>query len=386
MAGFGRTREHVSPGESPGTAERYDGRISISPRGYGSWTKTDDILGNHGGQNSFSTSVNRKWGGRIVGDTIQKAGGKPYLVYKNYVPSCLSGIPVHQVSPDTSGFKDITSAIADSHPGDSGFSLPNFLYELKDVPRMLQNAYRLGEELEDAAKSRRIEDIFRYLYSPKARGRDWLNYNFGYRPFLQDARSIAEISDYVSKRCKQPPLIRRRRELGETFVQRIGSTTYTALNNISGVRTTQATAKKWVCSRWRVDRRFTQAMTESRMKAVGNALGLNLGLSTVWNALGYSWLIDWFTGVGDVIDIYENKNGIKFDSAVVMLHTRQYSVITAKPTASNNVYGSLPPCYFETENKTRNYAFPSVVPTGLFENFLGAGQLATLASLAVTRR
>lgn len=378
MPGFSRTRSYHNRGAKPGKRLRYDGVVEYSGRGYGTSKTTTDTLGNEGGQNTFSSSEKTCYDSYINGDTKSKGpNGKPYWSYIDYIPAIICDPPSFAASPITTGFKDVGQAISGSHPGDSELSLPNFLFELKDVPQMLRHAFERGRQLERIARAKSSKDVYRYLYSPKARAEDWLAYNFGYKPLVNDLMSIANLSDWVAKRLQRPSQIKRRRHLG-TQTARGQNSTY--IGNGLATRTSIVTTEKWVCTRWNVDRRYTEAMKESKLKAYSYALGLDVGLHTLWDAMPWSWLVDWFTGIGDVVHTYANKNGITFDSGVVMFKTTSESFI--RPSAQHDGI-LLPDCYCRSVTKTRNYASPVFVPA--FENLLSARQLATLSSLAVTR-
>lgn len=379
MPGQARTRS-FSYGQLP-SGKLYgpysNNLLANSGQSYGTTKTTNDTLQNNGGQNLFlSTRVSKT--GSVVNGYDYLYNGVPHYRYENWVPDCLVGAPTFPNMTLPNKFRDANQAIASSHPGESPFSLPNFLFELKDVPRMLNHAKNRARQLENAAKNARARSVYDYLRNPKNPAEDWLNYHFGWVPFIKDMQSIGGLSEWTSKRCSQlDRQIRRVRDLGEESTSASRSTTF-----MTGVGATQYATlyrHKWVSSRWDVSSHATQAMRESKAIATAYALGLDFSISQLWDAMPWSWLVDWFVGVGDIIHTYSNRAGITFNSAVLMDHERWDSHIVPNPHATLQVST----CFSSVEFKRRDYANPSVPSVGL--NWFGPTQLATLASLAVTR-
>lgn len=113
------------------------------------------------------------------------------------------------------------------------------------------------------------------------------------------------------------------------------------------------------------------------------ALGLDVNVVALWNALPWSWLVDWFANVDDLLKLKQNRFGMQFDSACRMVHTTYDS--TMVPIGNwTGVSTSGTSRYVSTYKTRRTFAPSFTRSVGL--NYLSDSQLTTLASLAVTRR
>lgn len=341
-----------------------------------------DVVGNPRGENPLSitsfevlnyTPINGKFG------SYNEAIGLP--------PSGLS--PSQFSINDVGGYyQSATDAIAAAHPGAPHVALPVFLFELKDVPRMLKHAMNRARVLANAAGGDTPSAIKRYLGNPSNPAEDWLNYNFGWRPFVSDISSIYSVADWMHSRAKMmrgfSPIITRRSNLGSNIsVTRNNNIVFdSTITSWFGTDKITTTTKKWCVSHWVKDpMRFNAALSTDHQYLRRHALGLNFAFSHLWDAMPWSWLVDWFTDAGSVIHALQNRMGIRFLNASVMTNTRAVREIWPKPPRRDNMTSGS--AQIAKETKSRSPTTPSILPSSI--PYLGTGQLATLAALAVTR-
>jgi hypothetical protein len=206
-----------------------------------------------------------------------------------------------------------------------GFSIGNDAVELKDLrslPRSVQNAKFLAERLG-------------LLFPPRSRwGRKslsklipavsdlYLQYKFNIRPTLTDIAKGYTAMRNVDKQLKRlineadKPLLRHFRlgitdnlGAGETLVENsgnsnnfyyIGGTQYQRLTSV-GLAMYNATMEY----SYKLPSMTSQ---ELRALALADYFGLNLDPSIIWNALPWSFVVDWTTGVSQWLSQFSINN------------------------------------------------------------------------------
>lgn len=107
--------------------------------------------------------------------------------------------------------------------------------------------------------------------------------------------------------------------------------------------------------------------------------GLTVDASTLWEALPWSWMIDWASSVGDYFKANRNIVPATLMGVHIMRHTKTVHECDAHISGTTTMEGIR----VVKETKTRNPSF--VAPAAHFP-FLSGNQMGILASLAVTRR
>lgn len=291
-------------------------------------------------------------------------------------------------SPPSGAFKDINKVIASHHPGEPAVALPVFLFELKDVPDMLKHAFGRARDLNRVARSDRHQDVMKYLKSSKGRSEDWLNWNFGWAPLLSDLITIFDLSEELVKRARQIKrakrgFIRKKSNIG-TWSNTYGPTrvSYNSVGfGLYADMVVSETHKRWVSSKWSVSQEMFHAASDLRNLQLLKAIaGLDISLTHAWDAMPWTWMVDWFTGLGDIIHAQQNRFGIGFQSACLMNHRTLQA--TASPYGMPNWF-TASTYRLTRESKYRTPVAPSLLNLGI--NILNPKQLATLGSLVVTR-
>jgi len=252
--------------------------------------------------------------------------------------------------------------LAETTPSRPIVDLPIAVYELKDIPSML-----------------RLEgDNFL-----KVAAHANLNYQFGWRPLLNDLSNLFDFHDQVSKREAElrnlfDSGLRRKRSVFS------GSQRYTERRFLQSdgifigvVYDVAFSVELSGFVRWFptvLPPRTNQEMRNLARRAV---LGLTVDLSTAWNAIPWSWLIDWCTSVGDFLA--STRNIIPADHSPVQI--MRHVALEASHVPLNH------PNYsdhrFWVERKIRRIATPTL---SAHLPYLSKRQLSILGSIGVTRR
>lgn len=273
-----------------------------------------------------------------------------------------------------------TKALANMNPSKPSVDLPVFLFELRDFPRML---HQMGRVLD---RTVRASDV--------AGG--YVAYSFGWAPFLSDLNKLLNFEKVLSDRLKYLQRIgkdggdRVKRTL-ENSTTTLSTTPYT----LSGYGNTypylyqgqvQVVEKRKV---WAVAKVRTVNPVSLERGVLGDAaraaLGLNLSAASIWEAIPWSWLLDYFGNVGDYLDATRGFIPARITDMNLMCTQTIESTLTGKtliPGVSSSGSGKL-----TTIRKQRTvYALPtaSIATTPWFTPHM-AGILASLSTSKALR-
>jgi hypothetical protein len=309
-------------------------------------------------------------------------------------------------------------------PAKPSVDLPLFLFELKDVKGMHDEVMSFGKSLgksveliRHALLSKLSDPGYRPQFSSQSKGGlnlrdvDWnkltkesaerlggfnLSYGFGWAPLVSDILTLTGFAENFERRRKQLENLyrpdnkglRRRINIGsisETWhfdPQYLGSTDG---YSFSGSSTYIRTSRKWATSRWKPTP-WTSPPPEQRdewinWKTTSNLLGLNVSLDTLWNAIPFTWAADYFSNIGDFLELSRNASEMYCEGISVMQNTVETRTLTI---TERNWEGSGGGGTSVAELKTRTPAQIFELPT--FTPFLALGQVSNLASLSVAKR
>lgn len=191
---------------------------------------------------------------------------------------------------------------ARAKPAQPSFSFGQSLVELKDLPRMLQQ------------RLRSIKDI----------GSAYVGAEFGWRPLLQDFQNMLIAGSKVEERLQRLLKNNGKPVRGRAFVTQVSETTLLQRDEGSvGIvystwpwydpvvpKPTSAgyfsitklyTRRVWFSGEfqyWLRDLDTPGKMLQLKLKL----LGLEMTPKLLWDLTPWSWLVDWFSNVGDLID------------------------------------------------------------------------------------
>lgn len=260
-----------------------------------------------------------------------------------------------------------TECLVKTNPNREEVSVPLFLYEIREIPSLIK---KFG----DKALSKDGADAL-------------LRWEFGLKPMISDIIKFASFSHMFNKRMKE---IRRLNERGLRRTIHHGSWSesqhYSGNLHSNGATflgkpmTKTTTAEKWSYVKWTPDR-DTLDMDPSEMmwKVLRVVYGLSVDTQFLWNAIPWSWLVDWGTNMGDYLASRRNLIGASPSPVEVMTHTRtQTSFGSHKGGTATLSAGNV---FHET--KTRRRSSPSIqahLP------IMNSRQYSILGSLAVLSR
>lgn len=179
-----------------------------------------------------------------------------------------------------------------------------FIYEAREIPMMLYEAYRI---LSGRASVSDIVDV-------------QLALNFGWGPLYRDLRTLVDLGLYVARVHEAlASTIERVQEGLGTYTGQQTITAGTGISSVTHSLTLEHKTKVWFQSRWVPDP--VPKLATDKIRAFHAAMSnLHSTALTVWNALPWSFLIDYFLNISTVL---EAAAGITYraDKLLIMAET-----------------------------------------------------------------
>lgn len=265
----------------------------------------------------------------------------------------------------------ITNAAAKKNPSGPTLDVPVFLSELRDLPHMVRNAFASHSQKKPPTGSK--DSV--------------LEWNFGWEQLYRDMGALLAFGKHVDSRmttlkqlatkgwCSSGPVT-----IWSDRAEASGSplTFHSTEGTIQGYYHTTTVAKRWGSAKWLTQNpeAFPQSESDQRFLAGVTVHGWRLSPATVWQALPWSWLVDYFVNIGDFLEATRNTIGAELDGGCCMTHT----VTTVKQVTT-----SCPPWFtFRPGSLTVSWKERSVGSVGIQANvgFLSPRRLVNLVALA----
>lgn len=296
------------------------------------------------------------------------SGKQGWYVYSNYpLEACRSGTAqlsfVNRSTLGLLGDSDYASKlVAQTNPSRPDIDLPVFIAELKDLPETFA---RNGGKL--------LRKIAKYN----------LQYQFAIKPLVSDLLKLITCVDMIDRRFEELEKLsktglRRKRRLDSGSFTQNGTM---ALNSQVGLSMTNRpttvayAAKVWGSVNWFPSASFPRDSTNMRSVARRAVLGLTIDGATAWELIPFSWLADWYTGLGDFLMASRNIVPCFHDTPFIMEHQVKEFVALANPPPGV----SCSDFHTFSERKTRSRSSPAPITATL--PALTGKQLSILSSL-----
>ncbi len=279
----------------------------------------------------------------------------------------------------------ITTLAARSNPGRPSVSLPNFLYELKDIPGMIREIGRFKLNKKRAIRNSR--DFANHQ----------LSIQMGWTPLISDLAKILSLRSSMTRRVNELTRLyskgglKRRIQLGSWSGSGESQTLLVSSVDPEIIvrRYSQTTVKRWGTIRWLPTSlpsgfRPTEKGAIEKL-AFGVVTGLRgqlgpLRLSVLWEAFPWTWLIDWAGNTGEYLVAHDNTIPSKATSVCLM--TESTTTTTFKRMDSLKEYsGATGSATYITKKRTVSGSGSLSAALPLFSG----RQLSILGALAIQR-
>jgi len=196
---------------------------------------------------------------------------------------------------------------------EGGESLVNFVLELKQLKGLFSLWNKSRSFLQNIANGH-------------------LSYSFGWRPFLSDVSRLWSALDSFRKKLRklQEGSGKPQKRHFRRFMDSVDLAPN--LTNSDGAGGAITKVMRWVDRpRYCATVGFTYVLPDmsvlsNQLKAFGDSLGVQWNPSIIWNAIPYSFVIDWFFGVGDWLDSLRSDNLAIPATVTSFCHSIKYQV------------------------------------------------------------
>jgi len=314
--------------------------------------------------------------------TIHRPPNK-HLTFNGSITNRIPGNPGSMPTGD--GAARGAEAYAKMKPTAPSMRLLTSIYELREIPRQLR------QRMSDSP----LRDIGSYFLALK----------FGWEPLLRDIRDlilqqkkIESRIDWLLRNNNKP--VRTRITLTDTHD--VLSDVYagpgfgihypTLATQFYNIRPDRRTITKkgerwWASARWRIHLPSGPGNIAYRRRLMAELYGLYPTPSTIWKMMPWTWLIDWFSNAGYIIQNLESTmdDRIAADYCYVMRH--QWGRTSETSTATYYDINGGPLKVTSTTHKVRELKTRIVGnPFGFSTNMnLSGMQLAILGALGLSR-
>jgi len=314
----------------------------------------------------FSVHSRSISGGTVTG--IQPSG----TVFNNFPCERYVGIDYPQAHlPTTLDFPSdaVDQVLKRTYPGKPLLDLPVSIAELRDIPHMF----------------RIVGDGFF-----KKSANSYLLYQFGWKNFFNDLRNVfVQFPNAIARRNKQ--LQDLKKYGSKVKVAKLGSDSASFIDKHLSVTTTggldiyvdhsiTTTVDLWGFARWRLSD-FGNMWLDSDSAIVEEAkrslLGLDNPVKSFYDALPWTWLIDWFVNLGDILERQGNALFLEPGEVCLCRSTRT----ELKTTWTND--SRLKPLSGVLYTKERTLRPSSTLTAHI--PMLDAGSVGILSSLIIQR-
>lgn len=237
-------------------------------------------------------------------------------------------------------------------------------------------------------------------------GDEYLNLQFGWKPFVQDIRKFANAlvqADQILAQYERDSGKVVRRKYDFPLQEEVTETTKVSdppwgptppqhmyvTSSGNSVRRRETRQRRWFSGAFTYHLPSGHDSRSELAKAALGAkklLGLTLTPETLWNLAPWSWAIDWFSSTGSVVSNLTDAStdGLVMRYGYIMEHTIVKDTYTNLGSVLRGKSPQVPSITLVTETKVRREANP--FGFGLIWEDLSPFQVSILAALGITRK
>lgn len=311
-------------------------------------------------------------------------GDPPWDVEFQHYPVENQVDPVDSRTPFSfDAFNLAQRAAALSNPSRPYVSVPQFIGEFRDFPKMLRDLPGLIKRNGDNL----IEKV--------AKGH--INWRFALKPLFNDLAKIANFQNAVNQRVRmleklrEEKSLRRRASLGSDKHTDVIGTVYlqTAGFTFEVQKAIFYTQDVWATTRWQLESNVELPTGDKEIalwaKNLASGMTSKSAAFAAWDLIPWSWLVDWFLPIGDYLAANNNSVPVRCTSICLMRNTSSYAWYSNRTFIWLVVEGQ----HFQREDrKWRQIVSPLILlhPPLANLSFLNRGQLSILGSLVILKK
>lgn len=258
----------------------------------------------------------------------------------------------------------VNEALAKNNPGSPSVDLAAFIAELRDLPRTARGLGKVSQ-------------------APIAT-------SFGVRPLIGDIKAILSLTDSIAARQKQLQKLSRgvQKERLSLAYRKVKDESTSGIHYYSGYYTrieVETSRRVWAVKSHFIETNPLKPPPKYDTSYVRRLLSSASSIATLWELLPWSWLVDYFVGIQDMINASNGNRvpGYKVSSLCVCVETKTRFDFLNGGLADRWQGGTFRPGFVNILTQKRAIindprpGFPRV--TG----YLTSGQLSNIAQLAL---
>nr|UJQ85441.1 MAG: hypothetical protein 1 [Leviviridae sp.] len=341
-----------------------------------SYEETEDVTG-IGDNQPFVHEEIRKRGFQLTGTN----GAYDWENYPATYQVSDIGAYNHLTLPPLDYAKLASSTLARTTPNRSSMESLVSLWEIRELPGMVKESYNIG--LKDLLRKVPFK---KFKFLTKAAKLNLL-VQFGLMPMLGDLETLWGFTALHDRRVAELERLKVR-GLRRTVDLEASSASQTWDNQF--VHSNGATVKADIIkstnrtvrghARWRL-RSYLNLKSDSELRATAKRLivGAYLDPTTLYEAMPWSWLIDYFVNLGDFVAINRNEIDVDHDNPRIIVKTVTHT--SSSEHSSGSLFLSPLDNWYDSGSRV-----PTVATLSARTDYLTGNQLSILGSLAVLSR
>lgn len=349
-----------------------------------------DTIGNRDGDNLFKVELTTRTWEPLTG-SVGAEQLSNYKYYKNFLPAWAYSSESHNPGPLSSIPSVGTVALATlarSNPSRPAVSIPNFIYELKDLPKMIRDIGNFKRQLANI-RAKGVQQV-----TPKNAASHLLSYQMGWRPLISDLRKLLSFQADVNKKYIELQNLYNKGGIQRRVRNPSWTATQTLEGNVtieSGLgdlircrRTGSTTVERWGTVRWKPSSLPKGGTSDQALAKLARDLtfGMNgISAKQLWDAIPWTWLIGWFSNCDEFFQAHFNTIPLSHSTPCVMTKRVTRADYTRLPGNHPQYTGGNGTVIFSTKERTVNGgSLSATIP------FLNGRQLSILGALAIQRK
>lgn len=336
----------------------------------------DDVTG-QGDNHLLTVKHTTQSGGLIYGNTGQF--GNTWLNYPCTYQVANPNAVTHLSLPALDYPLLASSVLKRTSPNRSSMESLVSLAELRELPGMVKDSMDF-----------RLKNLFRNVsrWGPLSKlAKLNLMIQFGVLPMVQDAQTLLNMSHLVDARVRELERLRTRGLRRTVFLQGDSSIfdepSVIVHSNDAIIRgTLHRRTIRQVKGHVRWTLLGNHVLADDTLRALAQKVvsGMVLDPATLYELLPWSWLIDYFTNLGDFVALNRNTIPVSHSNPTFSVHTKT-EITSSSHTYSNNARITS----FKNSYETKLRTAPMAASLAARMTFLTARQTSILGSLAILR-
>jgi len=274
--------------------------------------------------------------------------------------------------------EDAWEILSKTNPSSSHVNIPAALGELKDLPSL-------------------VKDWGRGLIRDAAKG--YLSWRWAVKPMISDIRKLCKFSDAANQRLSElrklrdGKTIKKRCHLrsGEVSTGPVRELIHSGSTTLYAFRRVASRHKTWGSAEWKIlPGSDLPKLSDSDLSRFNKRVALGITthglLEAAWELVPWSWLIDWYSNVGTMLQATNNTVGATWGRICVMRTSESRTTYDHDPVGSSTwpVYQGW---YNLRHQRKQRWPTAPLIPFPLPNlAVLDAGKWSILLSLAALRR